>query len=149
MSVLLAIIFRILFGVQHYVCDVFLALVEVALMSHPGYNSIVTGLTLLVYAVFVLYIRPFGAQLDLVLNLFECALSIVALWLSWMTETTDEVPQWVKSGLWIILALQIIYVPFRAWPIIQLIVVSLRSPVEKIALVCTSARPRMQAHACV
>ena len=59
------------FCVQHYVEDVFLAVVEVVLMSQMKWNTAITVATIGLYVVAVMWLRPFDSGLDLVLNVAE------------------------------------------------------------------------------
>ena len=54
-----------LFLVQHFVQDVFLAIVEVAMMNVPEMQYIVTASTFMLYLVLVLTVRPLRSCHDL------------------------------------------------------------------------------------
>ena len=87
--------------VAHFVEDVFLAVIEIALTQFPLHMTFVTVGTFTLYLVVILAVRPFEEALDLKLTMAMGAISIFTTLLGWQAETSEEetLPAWVTWGI--------------------------------------------------
>ena len=108
--------------VAHFVEDVFLAVVEIALMTLPDHMTFITVGTFVAYMAMILAIKPFEESLDVKLTLAEGTINIFATLLAWQAETSEEptLPLWVVLGLYACLSTQLFFIPYAVWPIIDM-----------------------------
>ena len=119
--------------VIHFVEDIFLAIIEIALMMLPVHMTFITVGTFAVYMVMILEVQPFEEALDVKLTMAEGTINIFATLLAWQAETSEEstLPLWVVLGLYACLSTQLFFIPYAAWPIIGMAKLELQHATNK------------------